>query len=153
MKKCPSPTGFFKVDNLFAELLTEYQKRMARTNLGIPQDNSLFWGNIKGYLDDQKDIKSYINSSVVKSVNNYIAEGILEIPEATLELIRSLTEWAQDNEGGIAALTNNVSSNTNAIKNIQNSTVYLTQEEYDKLIQEGLIEDHVEYNIYENEDI
>jgi len=35
MKKCPSPTGFFKVDNLFGELLTEAHKSIARKNLGI----------------------------------------------------------------------------------------------------------------------
>jgi hypothetical protein len=35
---CPDKTGFFKVDNLFSELKTEYDKLVARTNLGIGTD-------------------------------------------------------------------------------------------------------------------
>ena len=39
MRKCPSPTGFFKVDNLFGELLTEAHKSIARKNLGIDKSS------------------------------------------------------------------------------------------------------------------
>lgn len=47
MRKCPSPTGFFKVENLFGELWTEAQRTIARKNLGIdklPTDSNI-WVN------------------------------------------------------------------------------------------------------------
>ena len=76
MRKCPSPTGFFKVDNLLGEIWTEAQKTIARKNLGISDDNTLFWGNIKGQIENQKDVKSYINNSVKKETKNQISEQL-----------------------------------------------------------------------------
>ena len=51
---CPSK-GFFKIDNLFGELITEAQRQIARKHLGVSDEYTLFWGNIKGYIEDQKD--------------------------------------------------------------------------------------------------
>lgn len=150
MKKCPSPTGFFKIDNLFAELLTEYQKTIARRNLGIADDNSLFWGNIKGLLENQTDLKSFINNRVKKETYSQISE-LLETSEDVLDLIKNLSKWAEDG-GDIQSLAMNVSQNTKQIKELQNRVMYLTQQEYDELIREGLIEDDVEYNIYEEDE-
>lgn len=150
MKKCPSPTGFFKVDNLLSEIWTEAQKSIARKNLGIADDSSLFWGNIKGYIENQKDIKSYINNTVKKETKFKIAE-LLETSENVLDLINNLSNWAESG-GDIQSLAMNVSQNTEKIKKLQNRVMYLTQQEYDELIREGLIEDNVEYNIYEEDE-
>ncbi len=38
----------FKRENLFSELVTEYQRAIARQNLGIADEYSLLWGNISG---------------------------------------------------------------------------------------------------------
>lgn len=61
MRKCPSPTGFFKVDNLFGELLTEAQKTQARKNLNISSNNVLQWGNITGDIYNQEDLFEIVN--------------------------------------------------------------------------------------------
>lgn len=150
MKKCPSPTGFFKVDNLLGEIWTEAQKSIARKNLGIADDDSLFWGNIKGQIENQKDVKSFINNTVKKETKNQISEQ-LKIQQNVLELIKALDIWA--NEGGdIQALATNVSQNTLNIEKLQNRVVYLTESEYNELIKEGMVEDDVEYNIYEEDE-
>lgn len=53
MRKCPSPTGFFKVDNLFGELLTNAQKTIARKNLGIDElPIPEGWGNQDIWVGD-----------------------------------------------------------------------------------------------------
>ena len=150
MRKCPSPTGFFKVDNLLGEILTEAQKTIARKNLGIADDSSLFWGNIKGYIENQKDIKSYINNTIKKETKSKIAE-LLETSENVLDLINNLSNWAEGG-GDIQSLVMNVSQNTENIKKLQSRVMYLTQQEYDELIHEGLVEDDVEYNIYEEDE-
>ena len=49
MRKCPSPTGFFKIDNLFGELLTEAHKSIARKNLGI---NKLSYNSDEIWIGD-----------------------------------------------------------------------------------------------------
>ena len=150
MRKCPSLTGFFKVENLLGEIWTEAQKAIARKNLGIADDNSLFWGNIKGQIENQKDVKSFINNSVKKETKNQISEQ-LEIQQNVLELIKSLDAWA--NQGGdIQSLVMNVSQNTVNIQKLQNRVVYLTESEYNELVKEGMIEDDVEYNIYEEDE-
>ena len=61
--RCPSPTGYFKVDNLFSEIWTESQRTIVRRNLGIGDDISLKWGNIKGDLLKQKDLIDLIQES------------------------------------------------------------------------------------------
>lgn len=147
MRKCPSPTGFFKVDNLLGEIWTEAQKTIARKNLGISDDNTLFWGNIKGQIENQKDIKQYINTTVKKETKNQISEQ-LNIQQNVLELIKSLDDWASQG-GDIQALAMNISQNTLNIQKLQNKVVYLTEKQYNDLIKEGLIEDDVVYNIYE----
>ena len=151
MIKCPSKTGFFKIDNLFGELWSEAQKTIARKNLGIADDNNLFWGNIKGYIENQKDVKTFINNSVKKETQAQFAEQF-ETTENVLALLKLLSEWAGE-EDGIQALTETVSQNTININKLQNKSVYLTQNEYDELIRAGLIDYDVEYNIYEDEDL
>ena len=45
---CQDDSGYFKVDNLFSELITEYQKNQAKNNLGIGTEYDLVWENILG---------------------------------------------------------------------------------------------------------
>jgi hypothetical protein len=61
MKTCSSPTGFFKVENLFGELWTEGQKTIARKNLGLTGKGGtgieeVNWGDITGDIQNQKDL-------------------------------------------------------------------------------------------------
>lgn len=56
--------GYFVVNNLFGELKTDYDKLIARTNLGIGTDQSLQWGNIKGNLNKQSDLVKFVNEQI-----------------------------------------------------------------------------------------
>ena len=60
---CKDSNGYFLLDNLFSELTDEYQRTLARINLGIADEYSLTWGNIKGNLSKQSDLYEYINST------------------------------------------------------------------------------------------
>ncbi len=150
MRKCPSPTGFFKVDNLFGELWSEAQKSIARKNLGVSDDDSLFWGNIKGFIENQDDIREFIYKTSDAKVKSEIAK-FLEISPETIELVRQLSQWMVTDTTGAAALVQEVTANSESIKQLQQQTQYLTQEEYDKLVADDLVKDNVEYNIYESE--
>ena len=64
---CQNKSGAFMVDNLFSELKTEYDKLVARTNLGIGTDQALRWGNILGNLVTQQDLVNFISEQVQNS--------------------------------------------------------------------------------------
>lgn len=50
----------FQVSNLFNELKTEGDKRIARLNLGVKDSDSLIWGNIEGNIYDQEDLVQFV---------------------------------------------------------------------------------------------
>ena len=86
---CPDKTGFFKVDNLFSELKTDYDKLMARTNLGIGTDQALKWGNIVGNLVSQQDLINFISEQVQSSKTDVLA--IVEEELSKLNVVSKIT--------------------------------------------------------------
>lgn len=66
---CKDPSGYFTIDNLFSELLTDYQKLLARRNLGIGDDNILKWGSIKGNLVNQTDLTIFVREQLANMAN------------------------------------------------------------------------------------
>jgi len=50
----------FQVANLFNELQTDGEKRIARLNLGVKDSDSLTWGNIGGNIYDQEDLVYFV---------------------------------------------------------------------------------------------
>lgn len=80
-----SEEDYFKRENLFSELVNEYQRAQARYNLGIGEEYSLVWGNVKGLIDNQSDLVNYIHNTFAGYTNDYT------------ELINSLlTTWAEE---------------------------------------------------------
>lgn len=51
--------------NYFAEFRTEADKAKARRNLGINEENDLFWGNIQGFIELQKDLIDYLQKDLI----------------------------------------------------------------------------------------
>ena len=82
---CTDERGYFLIDNLFSELTDDYQRTLARINLGIADEYALIWGNIKGNLLNQKDLYTFVNSSIDTNINNLINEINLK-----------LSQWAYD---------------------------------------------------------
>ena len=58
--------------NYFAEFRTEADKAKARRNLGINEENDLFWGNIQGFIELQKDLIDYLQKDLI----NYAKDNI-----------------------------------------------------------------------------
>lgn len=59
---CFTQQKYFEIAKNFKELTTEVQKAQARHNLGIGDEWSLKWGNIKGFIEEQKDLTQYLNN-------------------------------------------------------------------------------------------
>ena len=82
---CANGDDGFQKDNLFSELTDEYQRAVARINLGIADEYALKWGNIKGNLSNQKDLYTFVTDSIAFDVNKLIDEINLK-----------LAQWAYD---------------------------------------------------------
>jgi hypothetical protein len=48
-------------NNYLGEYRTSIEKAKVRKNLGIADDLSLEWGNIKGNIENQIDLSKYVN--------------------------------------------------------------------------------------------
>lgn len=69
-----SPDDYFRRENLFSELVDDYQRAKARYNLGIGEEYSLVWGNITGAIENQTDLYEYINNRFIEYTNKYTEE-------------------------------------------------------------------------------
>ena len=49
-------------DKYLGEYRTELEKAKVRKNLGIPDKNTLSWGNIEGFVEKQTDLVDYVES-------------------------------------------------------------------------------------------
>lgn len=81
--------------NFLAEFRTEADKAKARRNLGINEENDLFWGNIQGFIELQKDLVEYIQ----RNFDYTNQEGIKTIQEALdyiFEVIDDYTSHKED---------------------------------------------------------
>ena len=76
---------YFKIENYFSELTSEYQRTLIRYNLGISDLYSLVWGNIKGNLANQSDLYNFIINTIASDLNITIDE-----------VNTKLAQWAYD---------------------------------------------------------
>ena len=61
---------YLKVDNALSEFSTAELKAKARENLGV--DDQIEWGEIRGSLDDQTDLKQYLKDVIESSTSEWI---------------------------------------------------------------------------------
>lgn len=90
----PSKEGAFLKSNLFSELTTDYQRAIARRNLGISEAYSMLWGNITGNLLNQEDLVKFVQESSVEGFNNIIDEINLKLSQWAYELNQRLENKA-----------------------------------------------------------
>ncbi len=69
-----SPDDYFRRENLFSELVDDYQRAKARYNLGIGEEYSLVWGNISGSIENQTDLYEYITNRFIEYTNRYVED-------------------------------------------------------------------------------
>ncbi len=92
------------------------------------------------------------DGSIQDIVNTTISETVSSSPQV-FETIQAVGEWMETDTTGAAALTTQVNSNTQEIESLKNSTVYLSETEWNALVDSGMVRDDVEYNIYEDETV
>lgn len=91
---CPSENNGFQKDNLFSELTDEYQRTIARINLGIAEEYALKWGNITGNLLNQKDLYKFVTDQIASDINLVIDEINLKLEQWSNELCEKLKSKA-----------------------------------------------------------
>ena len=77
---------YFRRENLFSELVNDYQRAKARYNLGIGDEYSLVWGNIDGSIENQTDLYEYITNRFTEYANKYAEEVNALLVEWGLEI-------------------------------------------------------------------
>lgn len=116
---CPDPTGFFRLDNLFGELRTEYEKKVARTNLGIGTDEALQWGNILGNLANQPDLVKFISEQIQSGNTNTIAYILKEIDKLNTQSTITTLYYGPSRDN--LSLSNNITFTTG----VYNGPIYV----------------------------
>lgn len=91
------PNHYFKKENLFSELTDEYERTIARLNLGIGEAFAMKWGNITGNLSNQKDLYNFTKDLIAESINQVINEINLKLVQWAVEINNSLTTKAPIN--------------------------------------------------------
>lgn len=59
----PYSNKYLQVNEYLSEYDTPYEKQLVRENLGI--DGLAYWGKIQGYIEDQEDLRNYINEQIL----------------------------------------------------------------------------------------
>lgn len=91
---CPGEGKSFTVENLFSELTDNYQREVARQNLGIASAYAMLWGNLKGNLLNQKDLVTFVDDSISSNSNELIEEINLKLAQWACEIRESLDKKA-----------------------------------------------------------
>lgn len=81
----------FKKSNLFSELVDEFQRSVARKNLGISDKYSLTWGSINGNILQQTDLFNLIKDSS-SEINSNLR---IELTQLLSDMQLSLTDMLE----------------------------------------------------------
>lgn len=90
----PSKEGEFLKRNLFSELTTDYERAIARRNLGIAEAYAMLWGNITGNLLNQEDLVKFVQDNSIQSFNQLIDEINLKLSQWAYEINQELENKA-----------------------------------------------------------
>lgn len=83
-------------DKYLGEYRSDVEKAKVRRNLGIPDENSMRWGNIEGFIEEQKDLVKYIESKW--EYKNEISEDIINIKTALDYVIYFVNNYKTNDE-------------------------------------------------------
>lgn len=88
------------------------------------------------------------DGSIQQQIDESIAKVIDQAPDA-FDTLKELADWIEADQTGAANMSAAITENKEAIEDINNRTVYLSEEEYKHLVDNGLVNPEVEYNVYE----
>lgn len=83
-------------DKYLGEYRTELEKAKVRKNLGIGDEYNLQWGNIGGFIEQQKDLINYVEQKW--SYTNEISSSITNVKEALDYTIYFISNFKSDTE-------------------------------------------------------
>ena len=66
--------GYFKKENYLSELVSEYERALARENLGIADSYAMLWGNISGNIMNQPDLINWVKEYYTTNINRIVAD-------------------------------------------------------------------------------
>ena len=66
--------GYFKKENYLSELASEYERAVARKNLGIADSYAMLWGNISGNIMNQPDLINWVEEYYTTNINRIVAD-------------------------------------------------------------------------------
>lgn len=89
------------------------------------------------------------DGSIQQQIEDTIANQVKVNPEV-FDKLEEITQWIENNETGSADLVVSVQRNTEDIAELKGQSVFLTEEEYEYLVDNNLVQMGVEYNIYED---
>lgn len=137
---CTTEDGGFKKDNLFSELTDEYQRTIARINLGIADEYALKWGNITGNLLNQKDLYTFVTDQIAYDLNKVIDEINLKLAQWACEI-----EYRLENKADIYSPNFKGEPTTTLPPITDNSNRIASTEWVNARIQASNISQNVEY--------
>ena len=105
-------------DKYLGEYRTELEKAKVRKNLGIPDENSMTWGNIEGFVEEQKDLVQYVESKWLYT--NKISEDITNVKEALDYTIYFISNFKANTEA-IEDLNEKVKEITDNLTEVENN--------------------------------
>lgn len=117
-------------NNYLGEYRTALEKAKVRKNLGIADEVVMEWGNLSGFIENQKDLVAYVENKW--QYHNAISEDINTVSEALDYVIYFVTNFKSDNES-IGQLKNDVLRIDENIENI-NTLIDTTK----KALQESI---------------
>ena len=88
------------------------------------------------------------DGSIQKMIDASIAQVIDKTPE-TFDTLKELADWIDDDKTGAANMSTAITENKVAIEEIKSGTIYLSESEWQHLVNNNLVQPDVEYNIYE----
>lgn len=89
------------------------------------------------------------DGSIQKQIEDTIAAQVNVNPEV-LDKLEEISQWIESDETGTADLVASVQKNANDIEELRGKSVFLTEAEYQYLVDNNLVQEDVEYNIYED---
>lgn len=87
--------------------------------------------------------------SIQKQIEDTIAAQVNVNPEV-LDKLEEISQWIENDETGSADIIASVQKNAEDIEELRGKSIFLTEEEYQYLVDNNLVKEDVEYNIYED---
>ena len=126
---CNDPQGYFKIQNLFSELKTEVEKANARYNLGISDPWNLKWGNITGFIEEQKDLTQYLDKFIIVYKQ--------EIQQAMDELQRKLETKIQEQVDLLEEDRRKIEQLINSLEEFKQELRNLVEDKVEKALEDA----------------